>query len=66
MKASDVLYQKDREPVQEKRVDIAFETIVLHCGIGCIINDIPMDEADYVRLYLAFARLGKHNERNGL
>lgn len=59
MKSTAVLYQKEPEPAREKRIDIAFETMVLHCGIGCIIKEIPMDETDYVRLYLAFARLGK-------
>lgn len=59
MKASDSLYQKEPDPPKQKRIDLAFEQMIVCCGIGCIIRDIPMDEADYVRLYLAFSRLGK-------
>lgn len=58
MKASESLYQKEPEQQRPKRIDLAFEQMVVCCGIGCLINDIPMDESDYVRLYLAFSRLG--------
>lgn len=59
MRATDVLYQQEPEKQKPKRIDLAFEQMVVCCGIGCIIRDIPMDENDYVRLYLAFSRLGK-------
>lgn len=57
MKASDSLYQEKPEPQKPKRIDLAFEQVVVCCGIGCLINDMPMDENDYVRLELAFSRL---------
>lgn len=56
MSAADSLYER---PIKKKaeRIDLAFEQMVVRCGIGCLINDIAMDENDYVRLYLAFSRL---------
>lgn len=42
-----------------KRIDYAFEQLIVRCAIGCIINDIHMSDDDFVRLYLAFSRLGK-------
>lgn len=59
MNPADILYEQEPEKPKPKRIDLAFEQMVVCCGIGCIIRDIPMDEADYVRLYLAFSRLGK-------
>lgn len=59
MKATDSLYEKEPEPQKPKRIDLAFEQMIVCCGVGCLINDIPMDETDYVRLHLAFSRLGK-------
>lgn len=56
MSVADSLYE---QPTKKKveRIDLAFEQMIVRCGIGCLINDIAMDENDYVRLYLAFSRL---------
>lgn len=63
MNASSVLYGNESEKPKQQRIDLAFEMMVLRCGIGCIINDMPMSDEDYVRLYLAMSRLGKSNGR---
>lgn len=59
MRPIDALYRQEPEKQKPKRIDLAFEQMVVCCGIGCLINDMPMDENDYVRLYLAFSRLEK-------
>lgn len=59
MNATDALYEKEPEKQRPARIDLAFEMMIVRCGIGCLINDIAMDETDYVRLHLAFSRLGK-------
>lgn len=57
MKASDSLYEKPPEPQRPKRIDLAFERMIILCGVGCLIHDIAMDDNDYIRLHLAFSRL---------
>ncbi len=57
MNAADSLYEQPEAKKKPERIDLAFEQMVIRCGIGCLINDIAMDENDYVRLYLAFSRL---------
>lgn len=57
MNAADSLYEQPQAKKKHERIDLAFEQMVIRCGIGCLINDIAMDENDYVRLYLAFSRL---------
>lgn len=59
MSASASLYESEPDRPKQKRVDMAMELMVLRCGIGCIVNNIAMDDNDYVRLYLAMSRLGK-------
>lgn len=59
MSPTDILYEQEpeKQKPKPKRVDLAFEQMIVRCGVGCLINDIAMDEADYVRLELAFSRL---------
>lgn len=56
MSAADSLYEQPTKKKAE-RINLEFEQMIVSCGIGCLINDIAMDENDYVRLYLAFSRL---------
>lgn len=44
---------------KKQRIDLNFELMIVRCGIGCLENDIPMTNNDYVRLHLAMSRLGK-------
>lgn len=46
-------------PGKASRIDLDFELLVLRCAIGCLINDLPMSDPDYVRMHLAIARLLK-------
>ena len=57
MSAADSLYEQPAPKKKPERIDLAFEQMIVSCGIGCLIRDIPMDENDYVRLHLAFSRL---------
>lgn len=57
MNASDALYEYPAKNKKPERIDLKFEQMIVRCGVGCLINDIPMDENDYVRLHLAFSRL---------
>lgn len=57
MKTPDILNDQPPKPVKPQRVDLKFEQMVICCGIGCLIKDIPMSDNDYVRLELAFSRL---------
>lgn len=59
MKAADVLTEQPQQKKRSERIDLNFEMTVLRCGIGCIIEDIPLSDNDFVRLYLAMSRLGK-------
>ncbi len=56
MNAADSLYEQP-ESKKPERINLDFERMIIRCGIGCLINDIAMDENDYVRLHLAFSRL---------
>lgn len=57
MKTSDILSEQPKVAVKPKRVDLKFERIVVLCAVGCLINNIPMSDTDYVRMELAFSRL---------
>lgn len=57
MKTPDILSEQPKVFVKPKRVDLKFERIVILCAVGCLINDIPMSDTDYVRMELAFSRL---------
>lgn len=57
MKTPDILTEQPKVAVKRKRVDLKFEQIIIHCAVGCLINDIPMSDTDYVRMELAFSRL---------
>lgn len=57
MNVADSLYEQPPPKKKAERIDLAFEQMIINCGIGCLINDIDMDENDYVRLCLAFSRL---------
>jgi hypothetical protein len=59
MSAADALSDQPEQKKRPERVDLRFELTVLRCAIGCIIEDIPLSDNDYVRLYLAMSRLGK-------
>lgn len=59
MKATDVLTEQPQQKKRPERIDLNFELTVLRCGIGCIIEDIPLSDNDFLRLYLAMSRLGK-------
>lgn len=64
-KSTSILYEEGAEPAKKNarkpRIDYAFERIVLGCAIGCIINGLPMSDADYVRMYLALSRLSSEH-----
>lgn len=49
--------EQPAKPIKPQRVDLKFEQMIICCGIGCLIKDIPMSDNDYVRLELAFSRL---------
>jgi len=55
----DTLLAPKEDQPKKQRIDLAFELMVLRCGIGCLIADQPMSNNDYVRLHLAMSRLGK-------
>lgn len=57
MKTPEILNDQPPKPAKPQRVDLKFEQMVICCGIGCLIKDIPMSDNDYVRLELAFSRL---------
>lgn len=57
MKTPDILNEQPSKPVKPQRVDLKFEQMIIRCAVGCLINDIPMSDNDYVRMELAFSRL---------
>lgn len=57
MKTPDILSEQPKVAAKPKRVDLKFERMVVLCAVGCLINDIPMSDTDYVRMELAFSRL---------
>lgn len=57
MLASSSLYEQPKPEKKKERIDLKFECMIVLCGVGCLINNIAMDEHDYVRLHLAFSRL---------
>lgn len=59
MRTSEDLNEQAQKKKRPERIDMEFELTVLRCGIGCIIEDIPLSDNDFVRLYLAMSRLGK-------
>ena len=59
---SSVLFEVDEgertDIIQRKpKVDLSFELTVLRCAIGCLEKDIPMSDADFLRMHLAITRL---------
>lgn len=58
MKSTDILKPQEQNK-KPPRIDLEFEQMVLRCGIGCLVRDIPMSDNDYLRLELAFSRLGR-------
>lgn len=57
MNPSSSLYEQPKPEKKKERIDLKFERMIVLCGVGCLINNIAMDENDYVRLHLAFSRL---------
>lgn len=57
MKTPEILSEQPKVAVKPKRVDLKFERMIVLCAVGCLINDIPMSDTDYVRMELAFSRL---------
>lgn len=59
---SSVLFEQRDEALAQSeqrkpRIDLAFELTVLQCAIGCLTKDIPMSDADFLRMHLAITRL---------
>lgn len=59
MTTPKVLLPDDQPTKRPPRVDLKFEQMIICCAIGCIIQDMPMSNNDYIRMYLAFSRLSK-------
>lgn len=62
----DILFEESPESPGKKartpRIDYDFERLVLGCAIGCLVRDMPMSDADFVRLHLALSRLGAEHK----
>ena len=57
MKIPAILSAENKKPDRTPRIDLKFERMIIMCAIGCLKQDIPLSEKDYVRLHLAYSRL---------
>lgn len=57
MKIPEILSAENKKPERSARVDLKFERMIILCAIGCLKQDLPLSEKDYVRLHLAYSRL---------